>query len=102
MRPELEDLQKSIQSVIPIIKDFLKGSVIIFSALIKSLVKVRDGISQAFSGKTFAKIIGYFITILDKMKRLPLVGKTIARLLTAPHWTQCGSWPTTTLRRRRY
>jgi len=80
MRPELEDLQKSIQSVIPIIKDFLKGSVIIFSTLIKSLVKVRDGISQAFSGKTFAKIIGFFISILDKMKRLPLVGKSIAKL----------------------
>ena len=131
MRPELEDLQKSIQSVIPIIKGFLKGSVIIFSTLIKSiakvqdviaqtfsgkifsdflnnikqlplvgksiedffkgaviivssllksLAKVRDAIAQAFSAKVFGKIIGFFISILDKMQKLPLVGKSIARL----------------------
>lgn len=62
------------------IEDFIKGSVIVFSGLIKSLAKVRDAIAQAFSGKTFAKIIGFFINILDKMKQLPLVGKSIARM----------------------
>jgi hypothetical protein len=78
--PELTKLTENIKSVLPLVQDFLKGSVIIFSTLIKSLVKVRDGISQAFSSKIFSKIIGFYITILDKMKQLPLVGKSIAKL----------------------
>jgi hypothetical protein len=78
--PELTKLTENIKSVLPLVQDFIKGSVIIFSGLLKSLAKVRDAITQAFSGKTFAKIIGFFINILDKMKQLPLVGKSIARM----------------------
>jgi hypothetical protein len=78
--PELTKLTENIKSVLPLVQDFIKGSVIIFSGLLKSLAKVRDAIAAAFSGKTFQRILGFFVNILDKMKQLPLVGKSIARL----------------------